>query len=309
MVDDTKPLEKTCSRCNKTKATELFILRRNICRECNNKRRKELYDSVEIGEAETRTCNSCNQTKASMSFIKNRQTCCDCNNERRRNRYKTDETYRLNHIAACSEYKHNRTLARQKKKLEENGENNKKCSKCNIIKNEKCFRYNRLKCRVCERDDPLDKFKRCIRSRIYLALNRNKNMHTIEYLGTNSSEYLKWIMNYNDQYTIENRGTYWHIDHVIPLSHFNLDDKDEQLIAFNWRNTMPFSASENLKKNCKIIPSQLEQHFEKLKEYHEKNNIELPETFIDLFAKHLDAGNTLKQSLPLSPGNLEEDLG
>jgi hypothetical protein len=134
-------------------------------------------------------------------------------------------------------------------------------------------------------------------------------MNTIEYLGTTSSDYLKWIMNYNDQYTIENRGTDWHIDHVIPLSHFNLHDKDEQLIAFNWRNTMPFSASENLKKNCKIIPSQLEQHFEKIKEYHEKNNIELPKTFIDLFAKHLDAGNTLKQSLPLSPGNLEEDLG
>lgn len=166
-----------------------------------------------------------------------------------------------------------------------------------------------MKCRVCERDEPLGKFKRSVRSRIYLALNRNKNMHTIEYLGTTSSEYLKWIMNYNDQYTIENRGNDWHIDHVIPLSHFNLDDKTEQLIAFNWRNTMPFSAQENLKKNNKIIPSQIELHLQKLKEYHDKNNIELPKTFIDLFAKHLVAGNPLEPLLSLSLGNLGEELG
>jgi len=64
-----------------------------------------------------------------------------------------------------------------------------------------------------------------------------------------------------------------------------------------------------LKKNCKIIPSQIEQHVKKLKEYHEKNKIHLPQTFIDLFAKHLVAGNPLEPLLPLSLGNFGEELG
>ena len=29
----------------------------------------------------------------------------------------------------------------------------------------------------------------------------------------------------------------------------NLDNQEEQLLAFNWRNTMPLSSKENLSKN------------------------------------------------------------
>jgi hypothetical protein len=62
------------------------------------------------------------------------------------------------------------------------------------------------------------------------------------------------------------------------------------MVAFNWRNTMPLSAVENLSKNKNIIPEQVEQHFNHLKNYHREKNIELPQQFIDLFAKHLVAG-------------------
>ena len=42
------------------------------------------------------------------------------------------------------------------------------------------FRYNRLKCRDCERDDPKEKFKRYIRTRIYNCLrNKNKSKHLL----------------------------------------------------------------------------------------------------------------------------------
>jgi hypothetical protein len=96
---------------------------------------------------------------------------------------------------------------------------------------------------------------------------------------------------------------------VIPLSKFNLDDHEEQLIAFNWRNTMPLLAKENLAKNAKIILPQIEQHLNKLKEYHHENNIEFPQIFSDLFARRLDAGNSLELSLPLPSGNIGEELG
>ena len=209
-------------------------------------------------------------------------------------KYHLNEEQHKKIIKNESEYKHNKVIIRQQlKSLEQEniGLDNQKCSYCLEIKLKERFRYNRLKCRDCERDEPLDKFKRIVRSRIHSSLKKDK--HTIEYLGCNSNDYLKWLLN-NNNYTLENRGKEWHIDHVIPLYYFNLDNEDEQLIAFNWRNTMPLSCKENLSKNNKIIQSQIEKHLNKLKEYHKKHKLDLPQVFIDLFAKYLVAGSPLE---------------
>ena len=84
----------------------------------------------------------------------------------------------------------------------------------------------------------------------------------------------------------------WHIDHVIPLSQFDLLNEEEQLLAFNWRNTMPLSATENLKKNKRIDIAQIDEHLKKLEEYHTIKNIIMPENFKKLYATYLDAGTS-----------------
>jgi hypothetical protein len=71
---------------------------------------------------------------------------------------------------------------------------------------------------------------------------------------------------------------------------------------------MSLSVKENLSKNNKILKSQIEHHILNLKNFHEKNNIVLPQLYIDLFAKHLDDGEPLKPSLPLTIGNVCEEL-
>jgi len=297
MVTDTNPPSKTCSRCDETKETDKFIKKRNICKQCANARNREIRASTVIEVNTSKECIICTETKLISSFIKIRNVCSDCNNQKRRNKYKTDDDYRKKVIIERSQYKHKKILERRRIKLEEIGEGNKKCSVCIQIKPECNFRYNRLKCRTCERDEPVDKFKRDVRSRIYIALKQNKAMNTIKYLGLSSSDYLQWILHNNKNYTLENRSM-WHIDHVVPLSRFNLDNEHEQLIAFNWRNTMPLDAKENLKKNRRLDLSQIEQHYKHLSDYHKEKNIELPQVFIDLFAKHLVAGTPLEPSLP-----------
>jgi len=117
--------------------------------------------------------------------------------------------------------------------------------------------------------------------------NKNKTKHSIEYLGCSSEDYFKWIINYDINCNLSNHGSVWHIDHVIPISTFDLNNEEQQLLAFNWRNTMPLSAQLNLSKNNKIIESQVEQHYKKIVEYHLENKLDLPQVFIDLFAKHL----------------------
>jgi hypothetical protein len=93
------------------------------------------------------------------------------------------------------------------------------------------------------------------------------------------------------------------------LSKFDILNEEQQVVAFNWRNTMPLSVKENLSKNNKIIKPQIVQHYNKLVEYHTSHKLDLPQVFIELFAKHLDAGNPLEPSLPLTLGNICEELG
>ena len=240
------------------------------------------------------TCSKCLIEKKSEHFYKHGKICCDCNNEKRRQKYKNDEEYRKKLIQMASDFKHEKVITRQKIKEEEQnkiGIDNKKCKYCNEIKNKDRFRYNRLKCKDCERDEPTEKFKRYIRTRIYNSLRyKNKTKHSVDYLGCTSDEYFKWMFKYNNKYCLDNHGAEWHIDHVIPLSKFDLNIEEQQLIAFNWRNTMPLSCSENLSKNNKIIVSQIEEHYKKLVEYHEENKLDLPQVYIELFAKHLVAG-------------------
>ena len=188
-------------------------------------------------------------------------------------------------------FKHEKAIIKQKIREEEQhniGIDNKKCKYCDEIKHKDRFRHNRLKCKDCERDDPTEKFKRNIRTRIYNSLRyKNKTKHSVEYLGCSSNEYFNWIFKYNNNYNLDNYGAEWHIDHVIPLSKFDLNVLEQQIIAFNWRNTMPLSCIENLSKNNKILQSQVDTHYKKLVEYHLENKLDLPQVYIDLFAKHL----------------------
>ena len=297
-VTETKPLEKCCSKCKNIKTEDKFIPKRNICKECRNEKSREKYTNIIVSDTIQKICSNCDDEKNISEFHKGRTICCDCINNKRRIKYQTDEEHRKKLIKLAGEFKHNKVIERQKLKELEIGIDNKKCSNCNNIKPQNCFRHNRLKCRDCERDEPLDKFKRVIRSRIISALSC-KNKHTIEYLGCNPTDYLNWILNNDKGYTLENRGSEWHIDHVIPLSHFDLENEEQQQIAFNWRNTMALSAKENLSKNNKIIKEQIEQHYKKLVDYHIENNLELPIEFNNLFAKHLDDGKPSKLSLLL----------
>ena len=291
-------MEKVCSKCSETKPVESFISRdRCICKPCANLARKQIRKNRVVNPDLMKSCLHCKLEKASVEFIYPTNRCKDCNNKMRREKYEADEATNERIKEEAREYKRKKTAARQKARAEENakleaeiGEDNKICKYCKGVVAKTHFRHNRLKCKDCERDEPNEKFKRVVRTRIWWCLER-KNMHTIEYLGCNFDEYERWLTSYSSEFTMENRGSVWHIDHVIPLSHFDLEDPVQQLIAFNWRNTAPLLAKDNLAKNNSIVPLQIERHFSKLIEYQTLHNIEFPLLFSNLFAKHLDAGS------------------
>jgi len=254
-------------------------------------------------------CNTCSVLKPVDLFITGRHMCKDCNNERRRRHYRINDEFRAQQIRSSTEFKQKKSeKAAAERQIEQTkiGVDNSICKYCKQIKPKQRFRFNRLKCRECERDEPLNRLVRNVRSRIHVAL-KNKTKHLNEYLGCTGAEYLEWLVYCNPEYKPNSDNI--HIDHVIPISSFDLTNESDQLIAFNWRNTMPLTKTQNLSKNNKIIQSQIRQHYQTLHEYSCSKGINVPQEFIELLAKHLDAGSPLEPSLPLPDGNVLEELG
>ena len=50
-----------------------------------------------------------------------------------------------------------------------------------------------------------------------------------------------------------NYGTFWHVDHRFPISSFDLSDRSQQELAFNYNNLQPLPALGNLLKGSNII--------------------------------------------------------
>lgn len=74
-------------------------------------------------------------------------------------------------------------------------------------------------------------------------------------LGIDSWERLKEHIEsqFGSEYSWENREQ-WHIDHVRPIASFNMLEKSQQLVAFNWRNLQPLWGIDNLVKNDDYEP-------------------------------------------------------
>jgi hypothetical protein len=303
---DNKIVEQKCSKCGIMKSPDRIVKNRKICKDCCNKKK---YDKLKgnidkIDETVNKTCSNCNIIKNITLFSRKgcSNICIDCSNLKRRTKYDNSEEMRKKAVQDSTEFKKKRKAIKDEvkktetEKLEkEIGQNNTICKYCKKVKPKTRFRHNRLKCKDCERDDPDFILQKRTRSRIHSCLIKNRRTH--EYLGCSRKEYIKWLENNNDGFTLKNYGT-WHIDHVIPLSRFNLKNEEEILLAFNWRNTTPLLAKKNLSKNNKILIPQIKEHFKKLKKYHKDNNMIMPQKFIKLYAKHLEAGTPLELKLP-----------
>lgn len=94
------------------------------------------------------------------------------------------------------------------------------------------------------RKNPKTRLKEALRARIYNNMRDNKDRSTLEYLGCSIDQYKTHL---ESQFTIEmtwnNWGTYWEIDHKIPLSKGG---------TFHFTNTQPLTITENRKKSNKM---------------------------------------------------------
>lgn len=108
--------------------------------------------------------------------------------------------------------------------------------------------------------DPNFKLKQNIRDAIRKAFKNNtKSGRTVELLGC-SIEYLRQYLEnqFTEGMTWSNYGLHgWHLDHIIPVSYFDLSDPEQQKRAWHYTNLRPMWAIDNIQKSNKIIEIQL----------------------------------------------------
>ena len=106
--------------------------------------------------------------------------------------------------------------------------------------------------------NPAEKLKKQLRNRLLYALSgRQKKSSTITYLGASIDVIRAHIeRQFKPGMTWKNWGLRtWHIDHIEPLSWFNLNDEEERKRAFHYTNLQPLWATENLKKRDRYSTS------------------------------------------------------
>ena len=105
------------------------------------------------------------------------------------------------------------------------------------------------------RNSPIIRLSDNMRRRLHRALSgKTRSMSAVRDLGCSIGQFRLYIENQFDPgMSWGNYGSKWHLDHVIPVSHFDMDDKTQQLEAFNWLNYQPLWAKDNQMKSNKLI--------------------------------------------------------
>lgn len=142
------------------------------------------------------------------------------------------------------------------------------CPKCNKSGDfqSNLFQKNRYRiadkfctCKKC-RNTPTNKVRSQQAKRIKETLKRyfnytSKIQSSMKYVGCTPGELVKYLESkFKDGMSWDNYGFYgWHIDHIIPVSSFDLSKEEDLVKCFHYTNLQPLWADENLRKSNKII--------------------------------------------------------
>lgn len=104
------------------------------------------------------------------------------------------------------------------------------------------------------KNDPQQRIKRNLRARLSKAVTRGRSASAVKDCGCSVAELIAHIESqFVPGMSWGNYGTDWHIDHIIPLSSFDLVDRQQALAACHYTNLRPLWAVENQQKYNKAI--------------------------------------------------------
>ena len=132
-------------------------------------------------------------------------------------------------------------------------------------------RNSLLKSRKCK--DVTFRLVCALKARIPNILRKYKAQSSIKTLACTKKQLVDWIeYQFDGTMTWMNYGKHWHIDHVIPVSFFDLTNVLEQNICFNWSNLRPLERIANISKSNKIQENTIIDHIQIITKFISLNN-------------------------------------
>jgi hypothetical protein len=198
------------------------------------------------------------------------KTCSVCHIEKEIEEFykdKHDVTGRSCRCIACDKIKNAKHREKNREKAKETSSNYYYANREEILKEAVTYRI-KARPRVREwwlaryHNDPYFRLTQNLRGRFLRALEGNyKGGHAVRDLGCTIEffkEYLESL--FQPGMTWDNWGVgkgKWNIDHHMPLSAFDLTDRQHVLLAVNYLNLRPMWFEENMAKGSKVPNYQL----------------------------------------------------
>jgi hypothetical protein len=99
-----------------------------------------------------------------------------------------------------------------------------------------------------------------------------KKTSTMNYIGCNIQYLREWFeFNFTSEMNWDNYGSFWSIDHIIPVCKFDLTKDNEKLQCWNWSNMMPVTIKFNSTKK-QIDMNQVNYIIERLEKFKEEGS-------------------------------------
>lgn len=87
--------------------------------------------------------------------------------------------------------------------------------------------------------------------RLYCSNTPSKEIVTL--LGTDKDGFIDHINRFLlDGMTLENFGTTWGLDHIVPVELFDLTNEEDKLLCYNYNNIMPMFNHDNRLKGGSV---------------------------------------------------------
>jgi hypothetical protein len=249
-------ITKICGKCRIEKEASMFYKDkrkndglRTSCKDCTKKTTLENFEKLNIEPITTKICGICNIEKDVIMFDKDK-------NQKDGYRYRCKEC--LREYRNTPEEIQKRVIYREKTK-------DKWSEWYNSPEVKRRTKINQIAYRPKAMENFLRKYHNDIEYKIKITLRCQlqrvvKGINTSYYglLGCDNEFFMRWIdCRFYGKMSWNNYGTVWEIDHIIPLSQFNLSDENERKICGHWTNLQPLTVHDNRTKNNKIFHYQI----------------------------------------------------
>jgi len=263
---------KTCTKCGLKKSELEFVIDHNYCKDCDNIRDKQYREkNKERIKEQQKLYYEKNKERLKLRqrlyYQENKKGICikvkeyeqknkDLLNNYRK-QYRSENREKIKALNKSYREKHREALKESGKKYyEENKVDLIEKSKEYQLKNRVQTNKNKREYQQNRRKIDLNfKLKLLLRTRLLTALkNSQKAGSAVQDLGCSIEELKTYLESkFKPGMSWENHGLRgWHVDHIVPLSSFDLTNREELLKACHYTNLQPLWATDNLKKSNKI---------------------------------------------------------